>query len=118
LILHLRFGGRQVAERHLRVPRRRWVRSCCSWQASKDFEATIGSAVAFSHAANQPARSIFLAIGLFLHFLSAIIALDRRLVNSGSIFIVNLFLGWTLICWVGTLAWALSGTSLTKPAPN
>jgi hypothetical protein len=72
----------------------------------------------FSHAANQPARSIFLAIGLFLHFLSAIIALDRRLVNSGSIFIVNLFLGWTLICSVGTLAWALSGTSLTKPAPN
>ena len=49
---------------------------------------------------------IFLIIALFLYFVPAIIALDRKLLNSGSIFIVNLFLGWTLTGWVGALAWA------------
>ena len=49
---------------------------------------------------------IFPIIVLFLYFAPAIIALDRKLLNSGSIFIVNLFLGWTLTSWVGALAWA------------
>ena len=49
---------------------------------------------------------IFLIIALFLNSVPAIIALDRKLLNSGSIFIVNLFLGWTLTGWVGALAWA------------
>jgi hypothetical protein len=57
---------------------------------------------------------IFLIIGLFLYFLPAIIAVDRKLLNTGSIFIVNLFLGWTLVGWVGALAWALAGTANTK----
>jgi len=49
---------------------------------------------------------IFLIIVLFLYFERVIIALDRKLLNSGLIFIVNLFLGWTLTGWVGALAWA------------
>ena len=57
---------------------------------------------------------IFLIIALFLYFERAIIALDRKLLNSGLIFIVNLFLGWTLIGWVGALAWAPAGTAQTK----
>ena len=44
--------------------------------------------------------------GICCHGFAAIIALDRKLLNSGSIFIVNLFLGWTLTGWVGALAWA------------
>jgi hypothetical protein len=48
--------------------------------------------------------------------LHAIIALDRKLLNSGSIFIVNLFLGWTLFGWVGALAWTVAGTAQTKSA--
>lgn len=58
---------------------------------------------------------IFLIFALFLYFVSAIIALDRKLLNFGSIFIVNLFFGWTLIGWVGTLAWALAGTAQPNP---
>ena len=57
----------------------------------------------------------FLIFALFLYFVSAIIALDRKLLNFGSIFIVNLFFGWTLIGWVGTLAWALAGTAQPNP---
>ena len=63
------------------------------------------------------AAIIFLIFALFLYFVSAIIALDRKLLNFGSIFIVNLFLGWTFIGWVGTLAWALAGTAQTKSTP-
>jgi hypothetical protein len=33
---------------------------------------------------------IFLIIALFLYFVPAIIAVDRKVLNSGSIFIVNL----------------------------
>ena len=63
------------------------------------------------------AAIIFLIFAPFLYFVSAIIALDRKLLNFGSISIVNLFLGWTLIGWVGTLAWALAGTAQTKSTP-
>jgi hypothetical protein len=45
------------------------------------------------------AAIISLIFALFLYFVSAIIALDRKLLNSGSILTVNLFLGWTLIGW-------------------
>jgi hypothetical protein len=58
---------------------------------------------------------MFLVVGLFLYFLPAIIVVDRKLLNSGSIFIVNMFLGWTLLGWVGALAWALAGTAQTTP---
>jgi hypothetical protein len=59
---------------------------------------------------------VFLIIGLFLYFLPAIIAADRKLLNAGSILIVNLFLGWSLIGWVIALAWAVAGTAHTKAA--
>jgi hypothetical protein len=51
-------------------------------------------------------RQQYTIVALFLYFVPAIIALDRKLLNPGSIFIVNLFLGWTLTGWVGALAWA------------
>lgn len=43
---------------------------------------------------------------LFLYFLPTIIAAIRGCRNGVSIMIVNLFLGWTLLFWVVTLAWA------------
>jgi hypothetical protein len=45
---------------------------------------------------------------LFPYFLPTIIAIVRRKVNAGGIFVLNLLLGWTLIGWVGALVWALS----------
>jgi hypothetical protein len=41
-----------------------------------------------------------------LYFLPSIVALARGVKNSGSVVIVNIFLGWTLIGWVVALAMA------------
>ena len=40
-----------------------------------------------------------------LYFLPTAIATTRK--NTGAIFVLNLFLGWTLLGWVGALIWAL-----------
>ena len=58
-----------------------------------------------------------LAVLLGVYFLPAIIAKARDLRNFGSIFLLDLFLGWTLIGWVGALCWACAGTAEIKPAP-
>ena len=47
---------------------------------------------------------IFLAI--YIYFLPSTIAKDGAHRNFKSLFIVNIFFGWTLIGWVGCLAWA------------
>lgn len=46
------------------------------------------------------------AIMLFLYFIPAIAGKDKR--NSGSIFLLNLLAGWTVIGWVAALIWAVS----------
>jgi Superinfection immunity protein len=40
------------------------------------------------------------------YFLPTIIAAARKVPNGGSVLVVNLFLGWTLIGWVVALAMA------------
>ena len=47
-----------------------------------------------------------LGIGLG-YFLPWLIALGRKKRNTGAIFILNLFLGWTVIGWIGALVLAL-----------
>ena len=42
---------------------------------------------------------------IFMYFLPAFIAKDKR--NAGSIFMLNLLLGWTVIGWVIALCWAM-----------
>ena len=49
---------------------------------------------------------LILFVGGFFYFLPAI--LGRNKSNSTSIFLVNLFLGWTAVGWVVALIWALS----------
>ena len=49
-------------------------------------------------------------IGCF-YFLPAILGRNRT--NSTSIFLLNLFLGWTFIGWVVALVWALSADNPT-----
>jgi len=41
-----------------------------------------------------------------LYFLPAILGRDKR--DSAGIFLLNLFLGWTLIGWVIALIWAMT----------
>jgi heme/copper-type cytochrome/quinol oxidase subunit 4 len=43
---------------------------------------------------------------LSLYFLPYLNARDRRHPNASAIFVINLFLGWTLLGWVGALAWS------------
>lgn len=51
---------------------------------------------------------IGLFIGLFIGFLPTIIAFKREHKSKFGILVLNLFLGWTFIFWVVSLAWALS----------
>jgi hypothetical protein len=48
--------------------------------------------------------SLFLLIAIY--FLPTIIAFSRHYQNREPIFILNLFLGWTVIGWICLLAWA------------
>lgn len=53
--------------------------------------------------------AVILLFSAIIYFFPAIVAADRRLKNCASLFIINLFFGWTLIGWVICLAWSLSG---------
>lgn len=50
--------------------------------------------------------SFILLIILFIYFLPIIVGWKKR--NAGTIFVINLFLGWTFIGWVVAFAWAVS----------
>ena len=41
-----------------------------------------------------------------LYFLPTIIAVNRKKKNQSAIFLLNLFLGWTIIGWVIALVWS------------
>lgn len=43
-----------------------------------------------------------------IHFLPTIVAALRRSRHTVAIFLINLFLGWTVIGWVIALAWAFT----------
>jgi hypothetical protein len=43
-----------------------------------------------------------------VYFLPAIIAKARHHHQTGAIFVVDLFLGWTFLGWVVALAWSCS----------
>ena len=54
---------------------------------------------------------VFLVIlcitGSALYFCPAIVAHKRRHRNMTALLVLNIFLGWTLLGWVGCLVWAL-----------
>lgn len=56
----------------------------------------------------EPALSfVLLAIGVVFYFLPLYIAVARKHRNMLGISLLNLFLGWTLIGWVGALVWSV-----------
>ncbi len=57
---------------------------------------------------------IFLVVVLGGYFLPTIIGAARGVRNLGSLFIVNLFLGWLLIGWVIALAWSFADVKNQK----
>ena len=56
----------------------------------------------------------FFGFGFLIYFLPTIVALVRHKRNTLSIFLLNLFLGWTLIGWIVALVWA---STVDVPAP-
>ncbi|MFF4583619.1 superinfection immunity protein [Streptomyces sp. NPDC001373] len=53
-------------------------------------------------------------VALVLYFVPTVVALGRTVPNRGSVIVVNIFLGWTLIGWVVALAMAARSKA---PAP-
>jgi hypothetical protein len=51
--------------------------------------------------------SILICIVSLFYFLPFAIAFKRKRANTGAIFALYLFLGWSLIGWVIALVWAL-----------
>ena len=49
---------------------------------------------------------IVLLVGVSLYFVPTIVGVIRKVPNVGSVVVINLFLGWTLIGWVVALAMA------------
>jgi Superinfection immunity protein len=50
---------------------------------------------------------ILLVITAFFYFIPTIVAVGRKVRNVGSVVVVNLFFGWTVIGWVVALAMAM-----------
>ena len=48
-----------------------------------------------------------IVVGLAIYFLPALVAKKRRHPHVAAILVVNIFFGWTLLGWVGCLAWSL-----------
>lgn len=55
-------------------------------------------------------------IAVALYFLPTIIGMHKR--NTGAIFVLNLFLGWTLVGWVVALVWALTAEPAMVNGPT
>lgn len=53
-------------------------------------------------------------IGLSVYFLPSIVGQARHVPNVGSIVVINLFLGWTVLGWV--IALAMAARSVPKSA--
>jgi len=49
---------------------------------------------------------VAVVLSFTLYFLPTIVATARKVPNVGSVFVINLFLGWTFIGWVVALAMA------------
>ena len=54
-------------------------------------------------------------MSLGIYFLPAIIGGVRQHHNRVAIFLLNLFLGWTLLGWVAALVWAATQVQRQEP---
>jgi len=59
---------------------------------------------------------ILMVVGLTIvgYFLPTLIAWLKGAPRSTGIFVLNLFLGWTLLFWVGALIWAVIDDKFEK----
>ncbi|MFT8736379.1 MAG: superinfection immunity protein [Zymomonas mobilis] len=52
--------------------------------------------------------AIFIIILLAIYFIPTLVANSRNHKNTMSIFLLNLFLGWTFLGWVAALVWSFT----------
>ena len=57
---------------------------------------------------------LLLIASIPVYFIPSIVAGKKKHKNQTGIFILNLFLGWTLVGWVGALVWAVTETDEEK----
>lgn len=57
-----------------------------------------------------------LVTGCVIYFLPAILA--RKSANFAAIFALDLFLGWTILGWVGALVWAIASDERVRVIKN
>jgi hypothetical protein len=61
---------------------------------------------------------LFLCVGCVAYFIPTIVAALRQKTNILAIFVLNFFLGWSVIGWVVALVWAMSTQVVdATPAP-
>jgi hypothetical protein len=62
------------------------------------------------HVIGQILRAVFAVLllcgALAIYFIPTIVANSRKKTNATAIFVMNFFLGWTFLGWVGALIWA------------
>ena len=63
-------------------------------------------AAAASDPGAQVIADILIGAGIIAYWVPAFVAAGRRVPNTGSIIVINLFLGWTVVGWVVALAMA------------
>ncbi len=51
---------------------------------------------------------IIVVLSVGLYFLPSIIAFKRGHPNAGAILVLNIFLGWTVLGWIGALVWSFT----------
>lgn len=51
---------------------------------------------------------------IVMYFLPSIIASSRQHNDSGTIFLLNLLLGWTVLAWIVGFIWSLGGDTKRK----
>lgn len=59
-----------------------------------------------------------LIVGVGLYFVPTIVAVVRKVTNQGSITVINIFFGWSLIGWVMALAMACRTSNLVRDSVN
>lgn len=56
---------------------------------------------------------VFVVIGICIYFIPTFVAVTRKVTNAGSVFVINLLLGWSIVGWAVALAMAVK-TNMTR----
>ena len=59
---------------------------------------------------------IIFFIAATVYFIPSILAIARQHHNKMAIIVLNFFLGWTFLGWIGALVWSLTNPSPTVPS--